>query len=586
MERVHGKELLPRLAEQGIRFVDWDALDPRDRERLRDEYERRIHPALTPLAVDPAHPFPWISNLSLNLAVLVDDPEGQRRFARVKVPPVFPRFLDVGGTLRFFPIERLIGAQLDALFPGMRVISAHCFRVTRDADLLVPEGEADDLLSAIQSGLHRRLRVNDAVRLEIEAGAPLEVRQLLASELDLSESDAYTSRDLVDLSALWQIHGVDRPDLRDRIWVPVTQRRLARTAGGKPPDLFAVIRAGDVLVHHPYDSYRTSTEAFIEQAAADPDVLAIKHTLYRTAERDNRLVRALTQAAKEGKEVVALVEIKARFDEESNIEWARSLEAAGVNVVYGIVGLKTHCKVALVVRREAEGLRRYCHLGTGNYNPDTARVYEDFGLFTASPDVGDDVGELFNYLTGFGHQSEYRKLLVAPEHMRRQLGELIEHEMAQPDGRIAIKVNGISDAPIVDALYAASQAGVSIDLIVRGICCLRPGVPGLSEHIRVRSIVGRFLEHSRIYRFGSAARGPRYYIGSADLMTRNLGGRVELLAPVEDPLLCARLEEVLQVNLDPKAIHWSMQSDGSFRPAPESGGFSTHARLAELAVSR
>ncbi len=586
-ERIFAKQLVPELAGAEIEFVSWDTLDADDRRRLAERFDKQIHPALTPLAVDPAHPFPWISNLSLNLGVMVADPaSGERRFARLKVPPVFPRFVDVGDGRRFFPVERLIGAHLDSLFPGMQVVSAHCFRVTRDADLLVPEGEADDLLSAIQSGLHRRLRVNDAVRLEIDADAPEEVRRLLARELDLGESDVYASRELIDLASLWQIHGIDRPELRERIWVPVTQRRLARSAGGRPPDLFAVVRAGDVLVHHPYDSYRTSTEVFIEQAAADPDVLAIKHTLYRTAERDNRTVRALTQAAKQGKEVVALVEIKARFDEESNIEWARSLEAAGVNVVYGIVGLKTHCKVALIVRRESDGLRRYCQLGTGNYNPDTARVYEDLSLFTASPEIGDDVGELFNYLTGFGHQAEYRKLLVAPEHLRRQLIERIRAEAAQPDGRIAIKVNGVSDPEVIDALYAASQAGVSIDLLVRGICCLRPGVAGLSENIRVRSLVGRFLEHSRIFRFGSAARGPQYYLGSADLMARNLGGRVELLVPVDDALLRARLEEILQVNLDPRASHWSMQGDGSWRQGPESDAFSTHARMQELAVSR
>jgi polyphosphate kinase len=579
MERVHAKDLLPRLAEQGIRFVEWDALDTRDRERMRREYESRIHPALTPLAVDPAHPFPWISNLSLNLAVLLDDGEGGHRFARVKVPPVFPRFIDLGdGAL--LPLERLIAAHLDLLFPGTQIRGCWAFRVTRDAELLVDEGEADDLLAAIESGLHRRLRVNDAVRLEVEAAAAPEVVQFLSEGLDLGENDVYAHSGPLSLGALFELVALDRPDLKDPPWQPVTQARLAREARA---DLFAVLRAGDVMVHHPYDSFGSSVEAFLEQAARDPEVLAIKHTLYRTALRENRMLRALIQAAQDGKEVVTLVEIKARFDEEANIEWARALESAGGNVVYGLVGLKTHGKVVLVVRREGDGIRRYCHIGTGNYNPQTARLYEDLGLLTASPEIGADVGELFNHLTGCSASGAYRKLLVAPTGLRTGLLELIRAEAGAGDGEIAIKVNGLSDPELIDALYAAAQAGVRIDLLVRSICCLRAGVPGLSENVRVRSVVGRFLEHSRIFRFGSAARGRRYYIGSADLMRRNLDQRVEVLAPVEEPALCARLDQILALNFDPGARAWELDASGSWRRLPDADGFSTHARLQELA---
>jgi polyphosphate kinase len=577
-ERVHAKELLPRLAAEGIRFVEWESLDEEERQRLRREYEARIHPALTPLAVDPAHPFPWISNLTLNLAVLIDDAAGERHFARVKVPPIFPRFADLGDG-RLLPLEGLISAHLDLLFPGTRVVGCWPFRVTRDAELLVDEGEADDLLAAIESGLHRRLRVNDAVRLEIDAAALPEVVELLTEGLDLAEGDVYLARGPLALGALWQLHAIDRPDLKEAPWQPATQPRLGREAQA---DFFGVLRAGDVMVNHPYDSFGTSVEAFLEQAARDPDVLAIKHTLYRTAVRDNRVLRALIQAAQDGKEVVTLVEIKARFDEEANIEWARSLESAGGNVVYGLVGLKTHGKVVLVVRREQDGIRRYCHLGTGNYNPETARVYEDIGLFTAAPEIGADVGELFNHLTGFGASSAYRKLLVAPDGLRSGLLERIREEAAAPDGEIVIKVNSLQDPDMIDALYEAARAGVKIDLLVRGVCCLRPGVPGLSEGVRVRSVVGRFLEHSRIFRFGSAARGRRHYIGSADLMTRNLDRRVEVLAPVEDPSLQARLDQIFEVNFDPNARAWELDGDGRWRRVPETGGFSTHARFQEL----
>ena len=582
-ERVFAKDLVPRLASEGISFVDWDSLSERDHARLRHEYETRIYPALTPLAVDPAHPFPWISNLSLNLAVLVDDASGERHFARVKVPPVLPRFADLGDG-RLLPIERLIAAHLDQLFPGTQIVAAHAFRVTRDAELLVDEGEADDLLAAIESGLHRRLRVNDAVRLEIEATAAPEVTRLLAEGLDLGEGDIYLQRGPLDLGALWQLVAIDRRDLKEQPWQAVTQARLARKETRE--DLFGVLRAGDVMVHHPYDSFGSSVEAFLEQAARDLDVLAIKHTLYRTALRKNRLLRALIQTAQDGKEVVTLVEIKARFDEEANIEWARSLESAGGNVVYGLVGLKTHGKVALVVRSERDGIRRYCHVGTGNYNPETARLYEDVGLLTASHDIGADVGDLFNHLTGCGQQSAYHQLLVAPATLRAGLLARIREESEAGDGEIVIKVNGLQDPDMIDALYAASRAGVKIDLLVRSVCCLRPGVAGLSESVRVRSVVGRFLEHSRIFRFGSERRGRQHYIGSADLMTRNLDRRVEVLAPVEDPALRARLDEILAVNLDPEARAWELEPDGRWTRRPEAGGFSPQVRLQELARAR
>jgi polyphosphate kinase len=583
VDRVFAKDLLPRLAGEGIRFVEWVSLSKRDRDRLRHEYETRIHPALTPLAVDVAHPFPWISNLSLNLGVLVDDAAGVRRFARVKVPPVLPRFADLGDG-RLLPIERLIAAHLDLLFPGTRVVSAHAFRVTRDAELLVDEGDAEDLLAAIESGLHRRLRVNEAVRLEVDAAAEPEVTRRLAEGLDLDEGDIYFQRGPLDLGALFQLVAIDRPDLRDAPWLPTTQPRLAHKE--EREDIFSILRTGDLMVQHPYDSFRTSVEAFLEEAASDPDVLAIKLTLYRTAVRENRLLRTLIQAAQEGKEVVTLVEIKARFDEEANIEWARSLESAGGNVVYGLVGLKTHGKVALVVRRDRDGIRRYCHVGTGNYNTETAQLYEDVGLLTASPEIGADVGELFNHLTGCGEQIAYRKLLVAPTSLRDELIARIRAEAEANDGEIVIKVNGLQDPDVIDALYDASRAGVKIDLLVRSICCLRPGIPGLSENIRVRSVLGRFLEHSRIFRFGSETRGRRYWVGSADLMGRNLDRRVEVLAPVEDPSLQVRLDEILAVHLDADARAWELEASGDWRRCPAADGFSPQERLMELARQR
>jgi polyphosphate kinase len=579
------KELLPALAEERVRLARWDALSKADREYLSSVFDEEILPVLTPLSVDPVHPFPHISNLSLNLAVVVRDPAtDEHRFARLKVPGVLERVLFLPDGERFVPVEHVIAAHLDACFPGMEIVSHYAFRVTLDAELSVEEEEAGDLLSAIESGLHRRLRMNDVVRLEIEASMSSQIRELLMRELEIGRDDIYELRGPLDLSGLWALYALDRPDLKSPVWHPVTPGRL-RSRPDEPADIFATLRAGDVLVHHPYESFQTSVEAFLRQAADDPDVLAIKHTLYRTSGPDNPLVHALIRAAKSGKEVVALIEVRARFDEESNVEWARSLEQVGVHVVYGLVGLKTHGKIALVVRREGDTIRRYCHLGTGNYNPTTARSYEDVGLLTASPVIGADVAELFNHLTGCSRPSRYRKLLVAPATLRDSLLSRIEAEIRKPAGRIVFKMNSLADPDMIDALYRASQAGVEIDLIVRGICCLRPGVPGVSERIRVRSILGEFLEHSRIYRFGEDQEA-QYFIGSADLMTRNLDNRVEVLTPVEEPAQCERLEEVLQVNLSDDGFAWVLGAYGRWRRVEGRGERCAQSEFKKLARER
>jgi polyphosphate kinase len=584
IETLLHKELLPALAEQRIRLCDWSSLDDSDRVRLGRLFDEQVLPVLTPQSVDRAHPFPYISNLSLNLAVVVRDPSsGENRFARVKVPGLLPRFVPLADGQRFLPVEQLIAAHLDALFPGMEIVSHHPFRLTLDAELAVDEDVGADLMAAIQSGLHRRLRMNDAVRLEIDDGMSVKVRDLLVGELELEADDVYVLRGPLGLSGLWSLHALARPDLKDESWMPQTPPRLFAANGS--PDLFAVLREGDVLVHHPYDSFRTSVEAFLTQAAIDPDVLAIKHTLYRTSGRDNPIVRALMRAAQTGKEVVALIELKARFDEGSNIAWARRLEQAGVHVVYGIVGLKTHAKIALVVRREGNEIRRYCHIGTGNYNPTTAETNEDVGLLSARPELGADLADVFNYLTGCGRPRGYRRLLVAPATMRARLLEEIRRE-SEPGGRIVIKINNLSDDGIIDALYGAAAAGAEIDLIVRSICCLRPGVPGLSERIRVRSVLGRFLEHSRVFRFGHPDRTPRYFIGSADMMARNLDRRVETLVQIDDPALQARLEEILAVNLEPNALAWTLGPDGEWIRPVTAGAQSSHERFQALARQR
>ena len=499
-------DILPKLAEAGVRLVDWESLDDRDRDWIEKGFVDRIFPVLTPLAVDPGHPFPYISNLSLNLAVIVRDPVGgERRFARVKVPPVLPGLLGLPDGQRFVALEQVIAAHLGALFPGMHIESHHPFRVTRNADLTLEEEEADDLLEAVEMELRRR-RFGRAVRLEVDASMTDETRTLLTRELDLQPEDVYEVAGPLDLTGLWVVYNLDRPELKPEPFVPVTPARLAR-GDAEPLDVFSVIRQGDILVQHPYESFSESVEEFIIQASRDPQVLAIKQTLYRTS-GDSAIVQALIRAAEQGKQVAALVELKARGDEAANIGWARALEEAGVHVVYGLVGLKTHSKTALVVRQEGDGIRRYCHIGTGNYNASTARMYEDIGILTASPELGADLTDLFNYLTGYSRRVEYRKLLVAPATLRTRMLELIEREASLGDrGRIIWKLNNLVDRGIIDALYAASGAGVQIDLIVRAICGLRPGVPGLSDNIRVRSIVGRWLEHSRIFYFGAGACG-------------------------------------------------------------------------------
>jgi polyphosphate kinase len=584
IEALLHKQLLPALAEQRIRICDWSGLNDSDRVRLARLFDEQVLPVLTPQSVDRAHPFPYISNLSLNLAVVLRDPaSGENHFARVKVPGLLPRFVPLSDGQRFLPVEQLIAAHLDALFPGMEIVSHHPFRLTLDAELAVDEDAGADLMAAIQSGLHRRLRMNDAVRLEVDAGMSAKVRDLLVGELELEPHDVYVLRGPLGLSGLWALHALARPDLKDEIWIPQTPPRLFAASGA--PDLFAVLREGDVLVHHPYDSFRSSVEAFLTQAATDPDVLAIKHTLYRTSGRDNPIVRALMRAAQAGKEVVALIELKARFDEGSNIAWARRLEQAGVHVVYGIVGLKTHAKIALVVRREGNEIRRYCHIGTGNYNPTTAETYEDVGLLSARPELGADLADVFNYLTGVGRPRGYRRLLVAPATMRARLLEEIRRE-SQPGGRIVIKVNNLSDDGIIDALYGAAAAGAEVDLIVRSICCLRPGVPGLSERIRVRSVLGRFLEHSRVFRFGHPDQTPRYFIGSADMMARNLDRRVETLVQIDDPTLQGRLEEILAVNLESNVLAWTLGPDGEWVRPVTGAGPSSHERFQALARQR
>ncbi|HEV3097102.1 MAG TPA: polyphosphate kinase 1 [Candidatus Dormibacteraeota bacterium] len=581
------RQVAPALEQQGVSIATIDSLDEADRAFLAAEFEARIFPVLTPLAVDPAHPFPYISHLSLNLAVMVRDPvRHDMRFARVKVPPLLPRFIALRDSKRFIPLEQVIALHLDELFPGMEIVSRHPFRVTRDADLDLVDEEAADLLAAIQSELRRQQRRAQVVRLEVDAAMSDEVLDLLVRELELEATDVYRVNGLLDLSSLWAIYALDRPDLKAEPWTPVTQRRL-HDVGAAPANIFKVLADGDILVHHPYDSFATSAEAFVDQAAQDPDVLAIKQTLYRTSGPISPIVRALIRAAESGKQVVALVELKARGDEQANIAWAQALEQVGVHVVYGVVGLKTHAKVALVVRREADGIRRYVHVGTGNYNPKTAQIYEDVGLLSADPELGSDVAELFNFLTGYSRQRRFGRLLVAPVGLRSNIIRLIRREAARPGGgRIILKVNSLVDPEIVEALYAASQSGTEIDLIVRGLCSLRPGVPGLSDRIRVRSLVGRFLEHSRIFRFGPNGAAVEYYLGSSDLMPRNLDRRVEAMVPVVDRSLQGRLGQILDVELQDDVLAWALQADGSWTKVPTVKGLNAQQTFEQLAQAR
>jgi polyphosphate kinase len=587
-EGVFHEQLVPALADVGIVFSSWDELDDDDRKHLVEEFEQRIFPVLTPLAVDPAHPFPYISNLSLSLAVTVrDSVTGERRFARVKVPRLLPRFVVLPDGERFVPLEQVIAAHLDRLFPGVEIESSSAFRVTRNADLTLEEEEADDLLAAVEVEVRRR-RFGRAVRLELERSAPIETRELLQRELDLTDDDTYELAGPLDLQGLSTLRSLDRPELLYEPFNPVTHRMFRRDAEGAS-DLWAALRSGDVLVHHPYVSYATSVEEMVRRAALDPAVLAIKITLYRIS-GDSPLVHSLIRAAEAGKQVVALIEVKARFDEATNIEWARRLERAGVHVVYGVVGLKTHAKTTIVVRDEPDGVRVYGHIATGNYNSKTARVYEDYGLFTADREVGADLTDLFNFLTGLGRPVDYRRLLVAPHHLRRELHELIDREVAAGAGagRIRLKLNSLVDAEMIDALYAASAAGVQIDLVVRGICCLRAGVPGLSENIRVRSIVGRFLEHSRIYEFAHGADdgGPAIYIGSADLMPRNLDRRVEALVPITAAEHVDELQRTFDLLLADDELAWTLEPDGSWTKVPLVDGLDAQYHMVELELER
>jgi polyphosphate kinase len=558
-------KLRPALEEHGIRIVSLDSAGAAERREIDARFHEQVFPTLTPLVIGLGRPFPYISNLSLSLGVLLRDPESDTEIiARVKVPKeLLGRFLPVGdGGKAFVPLEEAIAANLDALFPGTEVVDHGYFRVTRDADFTVSD-EADDLLQAVEDEIRRR-RFGEVVRLEVAAGMNPKLRGQLIDALRLEDREVYDVDGLIDVSDLSDV--VDVPGhagLRYPPWTPVTQPRL-QGENDDPVDIFAAIRGGDVLVHHPYDSFATSVERFVEQAAADPDVLAIKHTVYRTSD-DSPLVPCLIRASERGKQAVCMVELKARFDEEANIHWAKSLEEAGVHVVYGIPGLKTHVKAILVVRREGDRVREYVHIGTGNYHPKTARLYTDFGLFTADPEIGADVAEMFNFLTGYGRPAEYRKVLVSPTTMRERILEEIERTVAAhragEEARIALKMNALVDAACIRALYEAAGAGVRVDLNVRGICCLRPGVPGVSENIRVVSIVGRFLEHSRIYAF-QRGEEMRVLIGSADLMPRNLDSRVELVTPVEGDEPKAELLDVLERCFADNANAWELGADG------------------------
>jgi polyphosphate kinase len=582
--RIWREELLPALAEAGIEVTGVDDLTAAERRTLDERFDREVYAVLTPLAVGPGLPFPYISGLSLNLGLRVRDPvKGETRFARVKVPPKLPRLFAAGDRLVF--IEDLIEAHVDRLFPGMEVTESIRFRVTRDADFSISD-ESDDLIGAVEAQLRRR-RFGHVVRLEVEEGASDDLVAELEQALEVGTLETYRVPGPLDMTALWHLALLDQPVLRDAPWEPRTQPRL-QSEEGERSDIFAVIRAGDVLVHHPYDDFDTSVERFVEQAVEDPDVLAIKQTVYRTS-GDSPIVPALMRAAEQGKQTVCLVELQARFDEERNIQWARALERAGVHVVYGLSGLKTHAKVALVVRREGNRVRRYVHIGTGNYNPSTARLYTDLGLFTCREDLAEDVADLFNHLTGFARPPRYRKVLVAPAHLRNGiLGEIdraVEGHTPDSPSRVVMKMNSIIDGPVISAIYRASQAGVQVDLIVRGIAGLRPGVPGVSENVRVISIVGRFLEHARIVAITVGGR-TGYLIGSADMMARNLDNRVELLAPVEDPVACREIQTIIDVQLADTVLAWELGPDGTWRrirPEPGEAPLNSQDALMERA---
>ncbi|MEG3437803.1 polyphosphate kinase 1 [Pannus brasiliensis CCIBt3594] len=611
-DRLFEYTLRPQLAEHGIHLIDYVDLGQEQRTYLHDYFDRVIFPVLTPLAVDPSHPFPYISNLSLNLAVVVRDPDTDKElFARVKVPQVFPRFVALPKELRQndgkasiwtgVPLEQVVAHNLEALFPGMIIQECYPFRVTRNADISVEEDEADDLLLAIQEEVRKRRVGKSAVRLEIDRSTPENIKERIREDLGLESIDVYDVEGLLGHKDLFYFLSLPCPDLKDPPWNPVTPpalEGLREIVDGNEDgiveqegeDIFTLIRSGDILVHHPYHSFSASVQQFIAQAGHDPHVLAIKMTLYRTS-GDSPIVNALIAAAENGKQVAALVELKARFDEENNITWARKLEQAGVHVVYGLVGLKTHTKIVLVVRQEGEKIRRYVHIGTGNYNPKTAKSYTDLGLLSCREDLGADITDLFNFLTGYSRQQSYRKLLVAPVSMRKRMLEMIRRETENcrngGTGRIVAKMNALVDPKIIEALYDASRAGVKIDLIVRGMCCLRPGLPEVSENIRVISIIGRFLEHSRIFYFYNGG-ADEVYIGSADWMTRNLSRRVEAIAPIDDPAIAKELEEILGIMLSDNRQAWDLQPDGSYiqrRPAEGEQEHGTQTILMEKALT-
>ncbi len=582
--RVFLDSVRPALADNDIYVVSWSQLTAEQQARMTDYFQDEVFPVLTPLAVDPAHPFPYISGLSLNLAVTVRDVnESGEHFARVKVPDNVNRFIRVdrlsparapdddkaARSAVFLPLESLIAANLGTLFPGMEIVEHHVFRITRNADFEVEEDRDEDLLQALERELARR-RFGSPVRLEVADDMSEHMLELLLRELEVDPADVIQVPGLLDLSSLFEIYALDRPHLKDRPFVPATHPAFGERE--TPKSVFSTLRDGDVLVHHPYDSFSTSVQRFIEQAAADPQVLAIKQTLYRTS-GDSPIVNALIDAAEAGKQVVALVEIKARFDEQANIKWARKLEQAGVHVVYGLVGLKTHCKTCLVVRREGSTIKRYCHIGTGNYNPKTARLYEDVGLLTAAPDIGADLTDLFNTLTGYSRKQEYRNILVAPHGIRAGIIKRIHREIelfrdGDTRARIQLKANALVDEQVIDALYRASQSGVPVDVVVRGISALRPGVEGYSDNIHVRSILGQFLEHSRILYFGAQNE---YWFGSADMMHRNLDRRVEVMVNVRDERLAGELGDIFASALDPRTRCWVLQSDGSWVASPAEG---------------
>ncbi|MBX2863474.1 MAG: polyphosphate kinase 1 [Leptolyngbyaceae cyanobacterium MAG.088] len=586
-------QIRTQLQEYGVHFLDYDNLNSKQVTYLQAYFEDQIFPVLTPLAVDPGHPFPYISNLSLNLAVVVREAESEEaHFARIKVPKVLPRFIQLPKSLQeegtlwaAVPLEQVIGQNLTFLFPGMIIEDYHTFRITRNADLFVEEDDADDLMLALEQELRKRRLGGSLVRIELQADTSPEVRATLLTEMDLTEDDIYDVTGLIGLGDLMKLIGLPLPELKDPDWsavIPPPWHRINRDeTEGEGDDVFSIIRRRDRLVHHPYVSFAATVQQFITQAAADPDVLTIKMTLYRTS-GDSPIINALISAAENGKQVVALVELKARFDEENNINWARTLEKAGVHVVYGLIGLKTHTKVALVVRKEHDGIRRYVHIGTGNYNPKTARIYTDLGLLSCSEELGADLTDLFNYLTGYSRQKAYRQLLIAPITLRDRMLALIQQEAAHgTNGRIVAKMNSLVDHTIIQALYSASQAGVSIDLIIRGTCCLTPGVEGVSNNIRVISIIGRFLEHSRIFYFKNDGN-EQFYIGSADWMPRNLDRRVEAVTPILAPHLRRELMSFLDTCLADNRQAWEMQADSTYvQRQPKSAELekSTHTSL-------